>query len=117
MTANKVIEIVDGYKVNSYAEEDKFKWINDLDGMIQRTVFMNPTAESMVYPDDMDKELLVGHPFDEIYPLWVSAYIDYHNREYDVYNNAMLMFTEKFDAFKKAYIREHMPIQHGGFKL
>ena len=39
MTPNKVIEKIDRLKPNSYSEEDKMGWINELDGMVKRLVF------------------------------------------------------------------------------
>lgn len=108
MTPKKVIEIVDRVKVNAYTDEDKFSWLNELDGLIQRTV-MQTEPVKMNFPQDMSKELLAPFPHDSIYPLWVEAMIDYRNKEFANYNNAVLMFNEKFEDYKKAYIRGNMP--------
>ena len=133
MTPNKAIEIVDRLKPNAYSEEDKLRWINELDGMVKRLVFQwdekyieeletrlkggELTEESYkdainktrpyVYPDDMDKELLITAPFENVYPLYLEAQIDYHNREYANYNNSAMMFEVQFSEYKKAYIRAH----------
>ena len=110
MTPNKAIEIVDSLKPNSYSEEDKLRWINELDGMVQRLVFQNDEdkIKQYVYPDDMDKKLLILPPFDDVYTLFLEAKIDYHNREYANYNNSATMFEAQYSEYKKAYIREHM---------
>ena len=107
MTPNKAIEIVDRLSPNPYSEEDKLRWINELDGMVQRLVIQEKTATEYVYPDDMDKELLIETPFDNVYVLYLQTQIDYHNREYANYNNVAMMFDAKFSEYKKAYIREH----------
>lgn len=107
MTANKVIEIVDEIRPNAYDGKIKFRWINELDCLVQKLVFQNETVTPHVYPDDMDKELLIPAPFDELYALYVEAMIDYHNREYENYNNSIMMFDTRFTNYKKAYIREH----------
>ena len=107
MTPNKAIEIVDRLKPNSYTEEDKLGWINELDGEVQKLVIQSDEVVQYQYPDDMDKELLVPAPFDKVYELFLSAQIDYHNREYANYNNAAAMFEARYSEFKKAYIREH----------
>lgn len=119
MTANKAIERIDRLKPNAYGEEDKFSWLSDLEGMIQRTVFQRNEDEivKMAYPDDMDKELLVPFPYEEIYPMYLAAQIDYENREYANYNNAAMNFNDRFSEYKKLYIMEHMPNSAGGFKL
>ena len=107
MTPNKAIEIVDRLKPNSYSEEDKLRWINELDGMVQRLVFQEKNVTQYVYPDDMDKELLIVAPFENLYALYLEANIDYHNREYANYNNSVMMFEAQYSEYKKAYIREH----------
>lgn len=107
MTANKAIEIVDTLRPNSYNEEQKLSWISTLDGMVQHLVFQETTVNGYTYPDDMDKELLIKAPYDNLYALYLEAMIDYHNREYGNYNNSVLMFESQFSEYKKAYIREH----------
>ena len=107
MTPNKAIEIVDKLKPNAYTEEDKLRWINGLDGMVQRLVMQEDNITQYAYPDDMDRELLIPAPFDDVYTLFLEAKIDYYNREYANYNNSATMFEAQFSEYKKAYIREH----------
>lgn len=107
MTPNKAIEIVDRVRPNSYSEEDKLRWINELDGMTQRLVIQSDKVEQYSYPEDMDKELLIPAPFENVYPMYLEAQIDYHNREYGNYNNSVMMFDSIYSEYKKAYIREH----------
>lgn len=105
-TMNTVIEQVDRLKPNAYTDEDKYRWINQLEGLVSIQV-MDKVAPEYNLPDDADIPLLVGHPFDDIYELYVFAMIDFHNREYNNYNNAVLMFQERFDQFKSWYIRHN----------
>lgn len=107
MTPNKAIEIIDRLKPNSYDEEDKLRWINELEGMVQRLVIQADEVKELTYPDDMDKELIIPAPFDDVYTLFLEAKIDYYNREYAYYNNSAAMFEAQFAEYKKAYIREH----------
>ena len=115
-TINKVIAYVDSIKPNAYDEETKTAWISKLDGMVQRLVFQQEEAIRYSYPDDMDKELLIPFPFEDVYSYYVMAQIDFHNKEYDNYNNSMTMFNNAFEDYKKAYIRENMPKQHGYYR-
>lgn len=107
MKANKVIEIVDGLVPNTYSEEDKLRWINELEGMAQRLVIQADEIKQLSYPDDMDTELLIPAPFDDVYALFVEAKIHYYNKEYANYNNAALMFESQYNEYKKDYIRHH----------
>lgn len=107
MTPNKVIEIVDRLRPNTYDEEDKLRWINELDGQVQRLVFQEEKIKQYAYPDDMDTELLIPAPFDNVYVHYITAQIDYNNTEYDNYNNSVLMYETQFNEYKKDYIRKH----------
>lgn len=106
MTINKAIEQVDGIVLNTFDTEAKFHWIANLDGMIARVVMGMAEPVGYEYPKDMDKPLLVVEPFEDIYELYLQAMIDFHNREYDNYNNSMLMFNERLEDYKAWYIRE-----------
>lgn len=104
-TMNSVIEYIDNIKPNVYSDDDKYRWMNSLDGMISIEVMEMDEAVEYKLPDDADMELLVKHPYDDIYALYVAAMIDFYNREYNNYNNSVLMFSERYEAFKKWYIR------------
>jgi hypothetical protein len=57
--------------------------------------------------------LLVPAPYDEVYLRWMEAQIDYHNGEYDKFNNSIIMYNTAFDEYQKYYTRSHMPVQRG----
>lgn len=106
MTMNEVLERVDGVKPNAYLNEDKYRWINTLEGMISEQVHDQDKPEYNL-PADADVPLLVGSPYDDLYVLYVMAMIDFHNREYGDYNNVMLMFQERLDQYKAWYIKRN----------
>ena len=116
-TPNKVIEYVDKVKPNVYGQEEKFQWLCDLDGMIKRTVMQEEDDVRYSYPEDMDTQLLVPHPWESIYALYLEAQIDLHNKDYEDYNNAILVYTERLEEFRRAYIREHRPKSAGSIRL
>lgn len=101
---NTVIEYVDRVKPNAYSDDDKYRWINTLEGLISRDV-LNEHAPEYNLPDDADVPLLADSPFDDIYHLYVSAMIDFYNREYNDYNNTLLMFQERLEQYKNWHIR------------
>lgn len=107
MTMNQVIEYIDGVKPNVYTDDDKYVWMSRLDGMISVEVHQDAEPVKHNLPADADKELLVPHPYDDIYGLYVAAMIDFYNKEYNHYNNSVLMFSERLDAYKAWYIRTH----------
>lgn len=107
MTPSKAIEIIDRLRPNSYADEDKLRWINELDGMVQRLVFQSDTIKQYSYPEDLETELLITAPYDDCYTLFLEAKIDYYNREYSNYNNTAVVFESHFNEYKKDYIRHN----------
>lgn len=107
MTANQVIEKIDTLRPNAYTEEQKLGWISNLDGMVQQLVIQSNEVTTYEYPNDMDKELLIKAPFDNLYTLYLESMIDFYNREYGNYNNSAAMFEAQFTEYKKAYIRAH----------
>ena len=107
MKPTKAIETVDKLKPNAYSDEDKLRWINELEGMAQRLVIQAEKIKQLSYPEDMDTELLIPAPFDDVYTLFLEAKIDYYNREYEDYNSSALMFEEQYKEYRKWYIREH----------
>ena len=106
-TMNSVIEYIDGVKPNVYTDDDKYKWIATVDGLISLEVHQDAEATTYKLQDDADKELLVKAPYDDIYGLYVAAMIDFHNKEYNNYNNSVLMFTDRLEAYKANYIQRN----------
>lgn len=115
VTINKVIERVDRVKPNVYDEQTKAEWLYRLDGRISREILKEDPPQRYVYAEDGDKELLVPHPYDDLYDYYMMAMIDYSNQEYGSYNNALLMYNEAFWAYAKLYQRENLPKSAGRF--
>lgn len=115
MTMNKVIEYVDRVKPNVYTDEDKYRWINTLEGMVCRQVMQREEPEYNL-PDDADEPLLVEHPFDDLYGLYVMSMIDFHNNEFDHYNNTTHMFQTRYEQYKVWYIQRHVPVSAQKFR-
>lgn len=99
MTMNSVIEYVDRLKPNAYSSDDKYRWLNTLEGLVSREVHGDDSPEYTL-PDDADTPLLVQAPYDDIYHLYVFAMIDFYNREYNDYNNTIAMFRERLEQYK-----------------
>lgn len=114
----KIIEAInriDNLKHNTYSQNDKVAWLSRLDSMVKRLIIdTHEGGENVtftVYDDstDMQTEMLVPTPFDEVYLRWLEAQIDYANGEYDKYNNSILMYQTAYDAYANYYNRNHMP--------
>lgn len=115
MTITEAITQVDTLKPNAYSTTDKISWLSRLDGMVKRLIIdTHEGGEDVIFSGydsdtDMETELLVAAPFDDIYLRWLEAQIDYSNAEFNKYNNSILMFNSAFDVFSNYYNRNHMP--------
>ncbi len=123
MTIADVISKVDNLKPNHYSVEDKISWLSTLDSRIKTQIIdthernHQECCQVIFYGydslADMQTELLVGAPYDEMYLRWLEAMIDYHNSDDDRYNNAIMLFNNAYDGYKKYYTRTNMPLSKG----
>ena len=115
MTLIEAIAKTDEVKPNALSNSDKIRYISNLDLSIKK--FMSQYEVSSTpfngYTDntDMDTELLVEAPFDDIYIYWLAAQIDYWNDEVESYDNNMTMYSSVLSDYRKDYHRHHMPKQ------
>ena len=116
MTIIEAITRVDALKHNTYTQTDKIQWLSRLDWMVKKHIIdTHEGADQVTFTGydnntDLQTELLVPAPYDEVYLRWMEAQIDYHNGEYGKYNNAVDMFTTSYEAYQNYYNRNHMPI-------
>ena len=118
----KIIEAInrlDALKSNTYNQPEKIEWLSRLDSMVKRQIIdaheCGRTVAFGGYTEEtpLDTVLLVPAPYDEVYLRWLEAQIDYHNGEYDKYNNAIIMFNTAFEAYAAYYNQHHMPVSRG----
>ena len=120
MTIIEAINRIDALKHNTYTREEKVEWLSRLDAMVKKFIIDTHEGDEVTftgYDDntDINTELLVPAPFDEVYLRWMEAQIDYHNGEYEKYNNAIDMYNTAFNGYQNHYNRTHMP-KGKGFK-
>lgn len=113
----KIIEAInriDSQKHNTYKKDEKVEWLSRLDAMVKKHIIDTHEGDEVIftgYDDstDLQKELLIPAPYDEVYLRWMEAQIDYHNGEYEKYNNAIEMFNADYGSYQNYYNRTHMP--------
>ena len=115
MKLREAIDRIDSLKHNTYTRGEKVDWLNRLDGMIKREIIDTHEGGEDVHFEgytekDMEKELLIGYPYDEMYIRWLEVQIDYYNGEIARYNNSMMMYQAAYDAYSRYYNRSHMPL-------
>lgn len=116
MTIMGAINHVDAVKPNGYGQTEKVRWLSTLDGIIKAEIIDTHEGSEKVSFNGynemtaLTEELLVPHPYDEVYIRWLEAQIDYANGEYGKYNNSITMYNAAYSAFEKYYNRTNKPI-------
>ena len=114
MKVREAIDRIDSLKHNTYTYGEKVEWLSRLDGIIKHQIIdTHDDGDDIVFEgyteNDMETDLLVSAPYDEMYIRWLESQIDYYNGEIARYNNSMMMYQAAFDAYQRYYNRLHMP--------
>jgi hypothetical protein len=119
MTIGEAISKVDALKPNTFSPKDKVEWLSNLDARVKTKIIDTHACGHPIFfygydsENDMETDLLVPAPFDEMYLRWLEAMIDYHNSEDERYNNAIVLFDKAYEDYKRHYTRTHMPNSSG----
>ena len=119
MTIIEAIGMIDTLKPNTYSQEDKIKWLSNLDMSIKKEIIdTHEGGEAIEFNGydvntPLDTELLAEAPYDEMYVFCLEAQIDYANGEYGKYNNSKTAFNSTLSSFHNYYNRKHMPLTQG----
>lgn len=117
MTIGDAIKKTDELQPNSFGQEEKIRWLAQLDRELWREVVMtHEGAEDAVEPEYRedtadDTVLLVEGPYDCMYIHWLQSRIDYALAEYGRFNNSNAAFEADRMAWRMWYNRTHMPKQ------
>ena len=55
------------------------------------------------YSTDSSKQLLVPVPYDDVYVLYLNSMIYHQSKDYNEYNNNVILFNDRFEAFEIWY--------------
>lgn len=116
MNISEVINRINTMKPSAYTEKDMIAWLSDLDKKIYRELLswhhIPFCFEPKEYTEaDMGRELLVKEPYADIYPLWISAQIDFNNMETNRYANSYAMFNHAYQDYADYINRTFLPKQ------
>lgn len=116
MTVKQAVEYIDAVKPNAFPTWAKVLWLAELEGRLAADVFLIAPLEiakhfDYRYPEDMETELLVAPPHDDVYTLWLEAKVDYANGEYDKYQNTMQSYNEHYANFLRWFAQLYDPVQ------
>jgi len=109
VTIEEAITFSDEAEPNTYSDKIKLHYTNELEGKIQLEVMLISPADIVSYTENT-AELLVGIPYDDIYPLYLTAHIQFLMGEYDRYQNTQAMFNRKYEEYAADYVWRYRPL-------
>lgn len=115
MTIQDVLSRVDELKPSNFSEEQKVRWLSNLDLMLyEEVVRWHKDAQSIAHgpydPDaDLDTALMVPDPYSDVYILWLIAQIDCYNGDLYRYQNSMIAYNSALSAYADWFNRENTP--------
>ena len=113
-TISEVIAQTQTVRPDLYTDEQITGWLSELDGQLSVELLgKEPTAYS--WPEDANTELLVPHPYDRLYHLYVIALIALYNREKDLYTNDLSVFHGAMQDSRRYYRRTNRPEADGNW--
>ena len=115
MTVSEALARVDTLCPNTRSTAEKLAWLSSLDGQV--AIFLGgyegnlrDVEGAVPYREgDMNAELLVPFPFDELYVHYLHAQIMYAMGEFSKYENALVQFNSLMQAYRIDYHQTHMP--------
>lgn len=116
MKVMDILAAVKQLKPSQYDDATLTRWLGELEARIHEDVWRRygqteSAAPSPVFPGDGKRELLVPFPHDDLYIKWLCTQIDFHNGEFDRYNNSMMMFNAGYQAYVDSVNRANIPRQ------
>ena len=82
MKLQSLISTVDSLKKNTFTDEVKVSWVNEVEGLIQTDVLRISIDDVVQYTIDQDPTLIVKPPHDRLYRYYLEAMICYEQEEY-----------------------------------
>ena len=106
MRLYEAIAQVDALRPNTIGDEQKARWIEDLEVQFAKTQQIQPRLAS--FPDD--KELLMPRPVDQVYVYWLAAKVDWAQLDTELYAIDMQMYNQAYKDALAWWRRRNVPI-------
>ena len=113
MKIREAIENIKTTRTSQYSDQQLMAWLSELDGHVWEEVMADTGAPAPFLPyrkTQLEMDMLIPFPHDQIYVTYLGAKIDYHNAEFERYNNEMMLYNAQLQAFYDAYRRKYMAI-------
>ena len=122
MTIREILTAVKAVKPSQYDEATLVRWISELEARIWQDVLCHYGDKDASSPlpftlQDQNQRPLIPFPHDDIYIKWLFCQIDYHNGDFDRYNNGLVTFNAGLQAFADGHNRANMARQDNFIRM
>ena len=109
MTIKELFDYVNEIRPNSYGNQTKLVWVNEIEGAVQTEIMGILPANVINYKDnvDLDTMLLVGAPHAKLYAWYMIAMIDLVTMGSGAFENSQKVFQKFWDEYARWYLRTH----------
>jgi hypothetical protein len=114
MTIAEAIRQADILRPNAIPNDFKIRWCEELDGQVAEFIGedvpeqLNTLAEDITEQTE-SRELLMPHPYEQIYVLYLMAMLNNGQEETNLYANDMAVFNEAFKEARAWWRRKFAP--------
>ena len=120
----KLLEAIaefDARQYNTVEHDQKVKWLAQVDQRIFSQIIStheDPSVTEFHGYAEEDAQLLAPEPYSAMYIWWLEAQGHLLNKEYDEYNNAILLYNKEYEDYARWYTRNHLPLrEHNHFRF
>lgn len=114
MKIREAIAFADDVKPNAFSKEAKIRMLSELEKMVQTEIFLFAPEELIEYGEGDEETVLLVSSHDKIYTDYLIAMIDWHNGDYDKYENTIAMFNDSYSEFKRWFVQHYNPADTHG---
>jgi len=122
MKLRNCLSAVDKLVPNSFDQDVKIGWINELEAQIVDEIINTHETEddedyefSAYTEDDLDSDLLVPEPYSNVYHRYLEMNIHLENGDFGRYNNAQVLFNNAYLTYQNFYNRTVLPRQNNPY--
>ena len=103
MTIETCMNLVDTMKPNGVERAVKLRFLGEIEGRVRVELLEEePDGQWDLDPDTAtDRVLSAPHPYDQLYPLYVMAMMDYVGGDVARYENGAALFNAAYQSYGK----------------
>ena len=103
MTIKTCMNLVEAMKPGGVDRGVKLRFLGEIEGKVRVELLGEEPCEELNFDLEtpVDRELCAPHPYDQLYPLYVMAMMDYVSGDIARYANGAALFNAAYQGYGK----------------